>query len=441
MQRSSSLEWWRPDISADSAAPARTAPAAVTRGSSVPFWALAAFTAILLISPQSYFPIFEKLRIALLTAGLAAAAYFWDCLVYRQPLTIRSREIWLAALLAAWALVTVPFSYSPGASLSFLFEAYVKSLVVFWLLANIVSSVTRLRAVAWELSLIAIPLALTAVYNFYSGVFLDPTVKQRIAGYQGAVAGNPNDLALMINLILPFSVALLLIHRSRPAARFLLTAGIGLSAVAVIVTFSRGGFVTLATLFLLYLWKFRRRSERRWMWTLFAFLLVSIPLAGPEYLERLSTITDIKADETGSAQQRWGDMAAAAEFTLRHPIIGAGIGQNLQAVRELRGPSGYLVHNVYLEYAAELGIPGLVLFLLLLAGGIKSAALVQRETKEARGERGDLFYLAEGIQTSLIAFAVSCLFYPVAYHVHFYYIAGLAVAAQALCRSESGSWK
>jgi putative inorganic carbon (HCO3(-)) transporter len=439
MQRSSSLEWWRPDISADSAAPARTASEAVTRGSSIPFWALMTFTVVLLISPQSYFPIFEKLRIALLTAGLAAATYLWDCLVYRQALSIRSREIWLAALLGAWALVTVPFSYSPGGSLAFFFELYVKSLVIFLLLANIVSSVKRLRAIAWELSLIAIPLSLTAVYNFSSGVFLDPTVKQRIAGYQGAIAGNPNDLALMINLILPLSVALLLIHR-RPAVRFLLTAGICLSAVAVIVTFSRGGFVTLATLFLLYLWKFRRRPERRWMWTLFAFLLVSIPLAGPEYLERLSTITDIKADETGSAQQRWGDMAAAAEFTLGHPIVGAGIGQNLQAVREVRGPSGYSVHNVYLEYAAELGLPGLALFLLLLAGGIKSAALVQRQTQQAPGRR-ELFYLAEGIQTSLIAFTVSCLFYPVAYHVHFYYLTGLAVAAKAMCRPESGSWK
>jgi len=438
MHRASSLEWWRPDI-AETGVPVRIDTAAHARGSSVPFWALMAFTAVMLISPQNYFPLFEPLRIALLTAALAGATYIWDCLVYRRPLSLRSREVWLAASLGAWALLTVPFSYSPGGSFFFFFELYAKSLVLFWLLASVVNSSARLRRIFWGLSLIAIPLALTAVYNFYSGVFLDPTVKQRIAGYQGAIAGNPNDLALMLNLILPLSVALLLIHR-RLGVRLLLVATIGLSAVAIILTFSRGGFVTLATLFLLYLWKFRRRPERRWLWTLFAFLLVSIPLAGPGYLDRLATITNMEADASGSAQQRWGDMAAAVTFMLRHPIVGSGIGQNLQAIREVRGAGGYLVHNVYLEYGVELGILGLVLFLVLLVRCIKSAGVVQRRAEGGPG-RSDLFSLAEGIQTSLIAFAVAALFYPVAYHVHFYYMAGLAVAAGAMCRPESGSWK
>jgi O-antigen ligase len=426
IQRSAPLEWWRPDTPAETAVPRRTASNAVTRAGEMPFWALMTFTAILLLSPQAYFPVLATLRIALLTATVTAAAYLWACLVYRRPLTVWFREIWLAASLLAWALFMIPFSYSPGGSLSFIFASYVNSLLVFWLLANLVTSVKKLRSIAWELSLVAIPLAATAVYNFYSG---EATAKERIAGYEGALAGNPNDLALMINLILPFSVALFLVHR-RPAARFLLIASICLSIAAVILTFSRGGFVTLATIFLVYLWKFRRRPERRWTWILFAILLASIPIAAPQYLERLSTITDIKADETGSAQQRWDDMRAAFEFTLQQPITGAGIDQGLSAIREIRGPKGYLVHNVYLEHAVELGLPGLALFVMLLVGAIKSSGAVQRASKEAP-ER-ELFYLAEGIQTSLIGFAVACMFHPVSYQVYFYYIAGLAVAAKAV---------
>jgi len=37
---------------------------------------------------------------------------------------------------------------------------------------------------------------------------------------------------------------------------------------------------------------------------------------------------------------------------------------------------------------------------------------------------------------SLIAFAVSAFFYPVAYRFDFYYIAGLAVAAKNICDHE-----
>jgi hypothetical protein len=52
---------------------------------------------------------------------------------------------------------------------------------------------------------------------------------------------------------------------------------------------------------------------------------------------------------------------------------------------------------------------------------------VQRDSREISAFR-DLFYLAEGIQLSLLAFAVAAFFHPVGYHVYFYYLAGLAVA-------------
>jgi O-antigen ligase len=250
---------------------------------------------------------------------------------------------------------------------------------------------------------------------------------QRIVGYEGGLTGNPNDLALMLNLILPLSVALLL-SSSRAMTRLLLLASICLSTIAVVVTFSRGGFLTLAILLALYTWRVRHRRERRWLWGIIPVLIISIPLIGPSYLDRLSTITNIEADRTGSAQQRWNDMAAATRFTFSHPIAGAGIGQSALASREERGPEGGLVHNVYLQYASELGLPGLILFLMLFIAAVRSAAFVQRQAK--RENNSELFYIGEALQLSLIAFSISAMFHPVAYHIHFYYMAGLAVAAK-----------
>ena len=163
--------------------------------------------------------------------------------------------------------------------------------------------------------------------------------------------------------------------------------------------------------------------------------LVSIPLLPSGYLDRLSTIKDTEADQTGSAQERWRDMIAAASFILRNPIIGAGVGMNVLALNEERGATWMNVHNVYLQYAVDLGIPGLVLFLLLMVGCIKSAMFVQRHSAGVPAFR-ELFYLAEGIQISLIAFSVAALFHPVAYHFYFYYIAGLAIAVKAMYEAE-----
>ncbi len=431
MNRASSAEWWRPDAVAETARE-RAAGAAETQGAA-PFWALMAFTFIMLISPQAFFPVLTPLRLALVSAALAAATYFWHCLIHRRPLSIRAREIWIVAGLAVWVLITIPLSYAPERSAAIFFDDYSKTLLLFWLLCNVVSSVKKFGRVFWAFSLMAIPLAATGIEHFFSGVFSGPA-SDRIAGYEAALTGNPNDLALMLNLMLPLTVALLQIHRGGAVRTFLLGV-LCLTVTAIILTFSRGGFLTMAALLLIYLWKFRRRPQRRWIWGLVAFLLVCIPLVGPAYLDRLATITDVPADMSGSAQQRWSDMAAALSYTVKHPLIGAGIGQNIKAVQEERGPDGFLVHNVYLEYAVELGLPGLILFLLLLAGCLKSAALAQKRSRGVPRLR-EFFYLAEGIQVSLVAFAVAAMFHPLAYHFQFYYLGGLAVAAKAVAGAE-----
>lgn len=429
-------EWWRPDFTVDQRRDAEAVPAAGpgARESAVPFWALICFTFVLLLAPQIHFPALAPLRPALLSAGLAVAAYLFDRFTRRRPLTIRSGELWLAACLAGWAILTVPLSYWPGGSVSFLFDIYFKSLVIFWLLANTLTSAGRIRQVFWALSLAGVPLAVVGVRNFLSGLFQPQAVIERITGYDAPLTANPNDLALMLILILPLSVALFLLHR-RPIVRAALLAIIGLEAVAALLTFSRAGFLTLAMLFALYLWKFRGRPERKWVVAVLVPVLVCIPLLIPSYLERLATITDIESDQTGSAQERWGDMITAAKLVLQNPIIGSGVGQNTLALNQARGSLWKPIHNVYLEYAVDLGILGLVLFLMLLVGCIRSAALAQRRSNRMPALR-ELFYLSEGIQISLLAFAAAAFFYPVGYQFYFYYLAGLAIAAKSIRESE-----
>jgi O-antigen ligase len=94
------------------------------------------------------------------------------------------------------------------------------------------------------------------------------------------------------------------------------------------------------------------------------------------------------------------------------------------------GPTWRAVHNTYLEYGVDLGVPGLLLFLALLWTCWRSA-------RAARGvAEGEVSHLAEGIEISLLGFAVAAFFHPSAYHFYFYYIAGLAVAARHVAARE-----
>lgn len=437
MYRQVQVEWWRPDVAVEDGeraeCSAATAPDAA--GSSVPFYALMIFTFILLFAPQNHVPALASLRIALLTAVCGIAAYLFDKLRRGQSIMMHAREMRIIACIVVWAALTVPFSSWPGGSLSVLFGDLFKTLVIFWLLSHTVNTLARLRQIAWGLSLLSLPLTVTAVHNFQSGEFLVAGEQARIVGSDAGLTNNPNDLALMLNLILPLSVALFLLDR-RPLARTVLLTAILLTVIAVIFTYSRAGFLTLATSFVTYFWKLRDRPERRWLWVALVATFLCVPFLPSSYLDRLSTITSVEADRTGSSQERLKNTMVAVRHVIESPLVGAGLGMNILAMNEGGGATWTAVHNVYLEYAVDLGIPGLVLFILLLVDCIKNAAFVQQCTARIPAFR-ELFSLAEGIQVSLIAFSVAGFFHPVAYHFYFYYIAGLAVAVRSVCEQET----
>jgi O-antigen ligase len=168
-------------------------------------------------------------------------------------------------------------------------------------------------------------------------------------------------------------------------------------------------------------------------------LALSTPwLLPPGYAQRLTTITNIASDRTGSAQGRWVDLAAAADIATHNPVVGVGLGQNVLALNRERGPTWRTVHNVYLQYAVDLGLPGLLLFVLLFATALTRVRRVARRSKRM-SPPVQAGIAARGVQTALCAFAVAALFYPVAYQFYFFLIAGLALAVDNVCRNQSES--
>src|SRR5690606_40639442 len=104
-------------------------------------------------------------------------------------------------------------------------------------------------------------------------------------------------------------------------------------------------------------------------------------------------------------------------------------------LNEARGDRWLAVHNVYLMIGVELGLPGLVLFLLFFAACLRSVNEVMRSSRR-HPELDRMFYISEALRVSLWVFALAAVFHPVAWHFYFYYIAGLALAAKAVCDAE-----
>lgn len=424
--------WWRHDAAAGPTVDAGET-AVPEQGGAIPFWALMAFTALLLLSPQSFVPAIGVLHLPLLCALLAAGTYLLGRSKRGLPIFGAHQELKIAGMLAAWAIITVPLSLWPGGSITFFFAIFFKALVVFWLLTGVVDSPARLRTAMWVLSLIAVPLSISAVKGFFSGAFRAQEMTNgldRISGYNGSLTGNPNDLALMLNLILPLTIALFLCARRLPL-KVALAGLVVMDAVAVVATFSRAGFLALGVIGVSYLILLFKRGQKGLAMAVIAAALVSTAFVPSSYYERLSTITNIQADTTNSAQNRLRDNIIAVNYVATHPLVGAGIGMNILALNNARGAAWTKVHNVYLEYAVDLGLPGVGIFLFLMYTIVRKLRRASREIARVPALE-EVRTLLQGLGVSLAGFILSAVFYPDAYQFYFYYIAGLAIAATSI---------
>ena len=226
------LEWWRPQTA--QAAPMTETPSD-TGQAAIPFWSVMAFTAVLLFSPQTYFPALAPLRPALLIILIGVLSYVSDRWARGLPIFEWNREIGLIAGMGVLAALTVPLSIWPGGSFAVLSD-YAKTAAVFLLLSHVVTTMARLRLAAWLLTWMAIGLGLFALYNFATGAVIDQGANQdRLVGNEGALTKNPNDLALMVNLLLPLTVGLFLAAREGWQRAVLFTA-IGVEVSTVVLT-------------------------------------------------------------------------------------------------------------------------------------------------------------------------------------------------------------
>ena len=394
-------------------------------GSGFAFWSLWAFTLVLFVAPQNYLtiPSPAKLAIGLAIASHLASQAMGGVLTWRP-----SRPIAVVLALLGWAVVTLPFSRWPGGSLQIILDQYIKSLAAFWLVGSVIDRPDRLRTLLWSLCLMSLPFVAHAFSAF-------ATVTDRIGGYNSGMASNPNDLALVLNILLPFAAGLAAGSR-RFGARFILLGIVALDAAAIVLTFSRAGFLGLIWSIVLCVRAFLPRGRR----TLVMAALVVVGLTAifwmPAYQARLTTIWYVDTDPTGSGQARSQTNANALQFVAAHPIIGAGIGQDVLAMNDFQ-KLWVSVHNVYLQHAVDLGLPGLALFIWLFAACLRALHDGRRVLATLPASEA-LTYAADGIRISLLVFAVAAFFGPVAYHYYFYYPAGLALAVEHVALSLAG---
>jgi hypothetical protein len=266
-------------------------------------------------------------------------------------------------------------------------------------------------------------MALSGARDFSAGVFN----QGRIAGYESALAGNPNDLAFTINLMMAVILGLFFATKNT-VHRLLLGGAVALMTWGVITTFSRAGFLTLAAMGAVLLFERVRKGDMLSVLVVLGLVACFIVVSPAGYGDRLWSIIDIDSDPTGSARGRYEGTFTAIHFILGRPLLGAGLAMNgLAFVAE--GGAWTVVHNVFLQVGADLGIPALVVYVLIVFHLFRGVNRVLRQVRTTT-RNDELASLASGVRLALIGFTVGAFFQPAAFHFYFFYTAGLALAVQ-----------
>jgi O-antigen ligase len=118
---------------------------------------------------------------------------------------------------------------------------------------------------------------------------------------------------------------------------------------------------------------------------------------------------------------------------LRHPLLGIGMG-NYQAEMSYRG---LVTHNSYTQVAAEMGAAAVACYTMFIVAPFRKLGQIGRETFEKRSN-SNFYYLAIGLQASLLGYMVSSFFLSVAYVWYVYYLVAFAVCLRRLYEAETG---
>jgi putative inorganic carbon (HCO3(-)) transporter len=196
---------------------------------------------------------------------------------------------------------------------------------------------------------------------------------------------NPNVLAGYIIFVISFSVALL--HRKNWLVIIILV----LSLLCLFFTFSRGGWLGAAAAILTVI---GMKRDNKSAWVLVVTFTVLLAAFWPEISGRANGLL-----EDSTFKYRIEIWKTAVEVFMDYPLFGCGFGTAWRVIPETSPNINAIVghaHNLYLNFAMETGIFGLVSFVVFIGSRIV------RGYKKFKASYGSERDLAAGIIGGLV---------------------------------------
>ena len=251
-----------------------------------------------------------------------------------------------------------------------------------------------------------------------------------VSGRFGPGGAGPNTYSLV--LAIAFFAAFFGLLRQHRIIAYLLAP---VFLYGIVATESRTGLIALVATPLLALFVPRLADRLGWrilpLYVLgtaaIVVIVLAIPSVGDPALERNTTLSQIESEETWNGRE--SNWQGALDVIASQPILGVGAGnyaevamnysETVQAHSVRKAEVAGATHNIVLGVASELGLVGLILFLVMVFLAFKTAWLI--------AQRSDL---GTGIFLGLIVAMIAGMSQPWEEHKMVYFLFGSVLALQ-----------
>lgn len=368
-------------------------------------------------------------------AAITAGVLLISLLLSKEPKRIPwlpVTVVWLFFVI--WMSITTVFALVPEDAMVG-WEKMIKIQLVSFITLMVMNTKDRLNA------LVIIIVVSLGFYGIKGGIFTVLTGGEYIIwGPEGSFIGGNNEIGLALIMTLPL-MNYLRVTAERKWVRNGMLAAMGLTALTVLATYSRGAFLAAGAMAAFLVLK----SDKKFVTVIAAVLAIPLLLAFmPEaWYERMATIKDYQQD--GSAMGRINAWSFAINVAKDRLLTGGGF-ETFHPDLFLRYapvPTDFHdAHSIYFEVLGEHGFIGLGLFLLLGFLALRTGTWIRKKTKD----RADMKWnreLAAMTYVSLVGYAVGGTFLGLAYFDFYYHLIAImvlnrAIVEKALLAGETG---
>jgi len=368
------------------------------------------------------FTVLMPLKPALVATVLALGLYLLQQSGVRRMERLRSATTTCVLGLAVWGLLSVPGALAQGMAFR-AWTDFARSIVMCLVVA---ASVRNARDVG----------RLMFVYFGVTVLYTAVVLSRFQLGAESWRLGrlyyyDANDLATLIVTAMPLGLYFVL-GRNRVWVRVFAAVGLAILAVGLIRSGSRGGFLALLAVAAFVLLKVTTIPTRSRLAGLVVILTVLAATASDQYWAQMQTIVHPKQDYNMTSEEgRLKVWARGLDYMAGSPVFGVGV-KNFPVAEGTISPLAKLAergigvrwgaaHNSYVQVGAELGIPGLLLFIGLMWSAFASLRRVARQG-------GEDARLAQSLMAALLGFVVGAFFLSLAYTDMLYALVAMVIA-------------